>query len=160
MHYFCNNLLDQIKRRLINYYLYSNKPGENLVRGRGETIVGGFSLTPWLIGIRYSSYITLCNTNTVSSNIPNNNNCNWHIVSAYLQKDLSWLINPKKFHVASWENFEIKGEKVIARIIIFLSFGVCKWNSKIFKLRNDNVVTILDEHLGFWSFAIFFLVLH
>ena len=56
----------------------------------------------WLIGVKYSRYITLCDTNTAISNINNNSNCNWHIVSTYLQKNLSWITNPKKIHVASW----------------------------------------------------------
>ena len=77
MHYFCNNLLDQSKRGLINYYLENNKPGESLlVGGVGETIAKAFLLTPWLIGIKYSRYITLCDTNTVISIITNNSNCN------------------------------------------------------------------------------------
>ena len=77
MHYVCNNLLDQSKKRLINYYQYNCKRGKNLLgRGVGETIVGTFLLTPWLIGIKYSRYITLCDTNTVISNITNNSNCN------------------------------------------------------------------------------------
>ena len=30
-----------------------------------ETIVGAFLLTPWLIGIKYSKHITLCDIDTV-----------------------------------------------------------------------------------------------
>ena len=74
-------------------------------------IVGAFLLIPWHIGIKYSKYITLCDTNTVISNITNKNNCNWHIVSTYLQKSLIWITKPKKRD---------------------------KRNSKIFKLRNGS----------------------
>ena len=38
----------------------------------------------------------MCDTNTVISNITNNSNCNYHIVSTYLQKNLSWITNPPK----------------------------------------------------------------
>ena len=33
--------------------------------GGGETIVGAFLLTPWLMGIKYPKHIILCDTNTV-----------------------------------------------------------------------------------------------
>ena len=36
-----------------------------LVGGLRETILGAFLLTPWLIGIKYSKHITLCDTDTV-----------------------------------------------------------------------------------------------
>ena len=41
------------------------------------------------------------------SKITNNSNYNWHIVSIDPPKKLSGINNPKKFHVASWKNFEI-----------------------------------------------------
>ena len=74
MHYFCNNLLDQSKRRLINY---DNKPDENLVGGG----VRGDNCRSLLIDTmahrqKYSRYITLGDTNTVIRNITNNGNCN------------------------------------------------------------------------------------
>ena len=37
-------------------------------------MLGAFLLTPWLIGINYSKYITLRDTETVISNVTNNTN--------------------------------------------------------------------------------------
>ena len=37
-----------------------------VVRGRGGvTILGAFSLTPWLIDIKYPKHITLCDLNII-----------------------------------------------------------------------------------------------
>ena len=55
-----------------------------------------------------------------------------------------------------WKNFEIRGEKVIARKDnnIFKFWNVTKGIAKSSNCRMP--VTILDKHLDFWSFPIFF----
>ena len=64
---FCNNLIRAKKCWWSIACKTTNKPCENLVRGRGwgETIGGAFLLTPWLIAIKYPKQITLCDTKTI-----------------------------------------------------------------------------------------------
>ena len=56
-----------------------------------------FSLTSWLTGIKNPKQIALCDTNTVILLIIV---IIIDTVSSYIQKKLSEITNPKKFHVA------------------------------------------------------------
>ena len=75
--FFCNNLLDQSKKRLIKSFLYT------WLGGRMGTLLGAFSLSAWLIDLQYPKHITLCDTNRVL------------------------IIDTVSIYVASWLNFEI-----------------------------------------------------
>ena len=58
------------------------------------------------------------------SNITDNSNYNWHIVSSYLLKSEVGLLTQKNPMWQVGKILKMWGEKAIARIAIFSSFGV------------------------------------
>ena len=62
--------------------------------GGSETNVGAFLLTKLFVGTKYPKDITLCDSNTVILLITVIT-INIH-VSIYLEKNISWIFNPKK----------------------------------------------------------------